>query len=389
MEVYVLDSLLRRTEVVDDFESLIWTERFAEIGDFELDLKSTLASRSLFTTGTRLAINNSYRVMTVETVEDTTDDTGQMMLKVKGRSLEALLEDRVARNTMTDTVTEPKWVITDTPGNVARQLFDHICRDGALDPADIIPFLQVGTILPADTIPETETDITWEQETDSLFNAIKKLVDLYELGFRLVRNFDTSQLYFDIYTGIDRTTRQTVIPPVVFAANLDNLQNTTEYKTIQKAKNVAYVFAEGGSKVVYGENVDPDVEGFDRHILVVNADVAADNPDIDTALTQAGQQALVQNRAQAYFDGELNQYGQYVYGVDYQVGDIVEMRNIDGIITYKRVTEQIFASDNQGERSYPTLVEDMFQNTVDWLSYANKTTVWEDFDLDETAWADM
>lgn len=380
MEVYILDSLLRRIEVVDDFESLIWTERFADIGDFEIDIKSTPATRGLFTTGTRLAINNSYRVMTVDNTEDSTDEDGKATLKVKGQSLEAILDDRVAKNTLSDTTTEPKWVITATPGNVARTMFDHICRDGELDPADVIPFLMPGTFLPEDTIPESTTEILWEQDPDSLYNAIKKLVDLYELGFRLVRNFDTSQLYFDIYAGIDRTTRQTILPPVVFSPDLDNLQNTTEFKTTQQAKNVAYVFSEAGFEVVYGENVDPDVEGFERHILVVNADVTVDNPDISGALIQAGQEALIQNRAQSYFDGELNQNGQYVYGIDYNVGDLVEMRNVDGIITYKRVTEQIFVCDAQGERSYPTLVEDMFQNTIDWLSYTNKLTTWQDFE---------
>jgi hypothetical protein len=42
MEVYILDSLLRRTEVVDQFESCIWTERFSEHGEFEIDIKSTI-----------------------------------------------------------------------------------------------------------------------------------------------------------------------------------------------------------------------------------------------------------------------------------------------------------------------------------------------------------
>lgn len=390
MEVYVLDSLLRRTEVVDKFESLIWTERFAEIGDFELDLKSTLESRSLFTVGTRLAINNSYRVMTVETVEDTSDDEGKLILKVKGRSLEAILEDRVVKNTMSDTTTEPDWIIVGAPADVATEMFDHICRDGALSMADVIPFLMPGTIMTDDTVPKPETSISWKQEPDSLFTAIKGVVDLYELGFRLIRNFDTSQLYFDIYSGIDRTTRQTEIPPVIFSANLDNLQNTTEFSTIQQSKNVAYVFSPMGFEIVYGENVDPETEGFERRVLIVNAsDISEDNPDPSGAMIQKGQEELIKNRAQSYFDGELNQNGAYVYGVDYNVGDLVEMRNIDGIVSYKRVTEQIFVCDEQGERSYPTLVEDMFAGAVSWLSYANKSTVWMDFDLEPTTWADM
>lgn len=390
MEVYVLDSLLRRTEVVDAFESVIWTERFAEIGDFEIDLVSTLANRSLFIAGTRLAINKSHRVMVVETVEDTTDDDGKNLLKVKGHSIESVLKDRIAKQTMSDTTVEPSWVLTGTPDEIANAMFDHICRDTALDPADGIPFLQPGTFLPDDTVPKSASAIVWEQQLDSLYNAIKGVADLYELGFRLVRNFDTSQLYFDIYSGIDRTTRQTDVAPVVFSPYLDNLQNTTEFSTIQDSKNVAYVFSPVGFEVVYGENVDPDVEGFERRVLLVStSDVDENTPDISAALIQIGQEELTKNRAQSYFDGELSEYSPYTYGVDYSVGDLVEMRNVDGVVTYKRVTEQIFVCDREGERSYPTLLEDMFANTNTWLSYANKSIVWEDFDLEATAWADM
>lgn len=389
MEVYILDSLLRRTQVFDKFESLIWTERFNEIGDFELDLVSTMDNRTQFTAGTRLAINNSYRVMTVESTEDKTAADGKQVLKIKGHSLETLLQDRVVKEAFTASpTTDANWVLNDTPGNIARTMFDHICRDGALDPNDVIPFLMPGTIFAPGTIPETETEIVWEQPIDLLYNGIKGITDVYDFGFRLVRNFDMSQLYFDIYTGNDRTTRQTILPPVVFSTSLDNIQDTTEFSTIEKSKNVAYVFSPVGVKVVFGDNVDPDVEGFDRRVLFVNAnDVTAETADIDGALEQKGFEALAKSRASSLFDGEINEHNEYKYGSDYDLGDLVELRNRDGVITYKRVTEQIFVSDHEGERSYPTLEMDLFAGANTWLSYTNKPTVWADYTTE--FWEDM
>lgn len=385
MEVYILDNLLRRIDVFDRFESLIWTERWQEIGDFELDIKSTLETRGRFTTGTRIAINDSYRVMTVETVEDNVDGDGKEILHVKGRSLESLLEDRAAANALSD---DPDFNIAAAPpAIIARSLFDYICGTGFLSLDDKIPFLVEGTIFPESTIPESDTPITWKHEPDSLYNMIRKICGLYDLGFRLVRNFDTSQLYFDIYTGNDRTTLQDGLPPVIFSVNLDNLQNTTEFSSIQKSKNVAYVFSDAGALVVYGDGVSPDVEGFDRRVIAVNASVEVDDPDANTIMTQAGKEALMNNRASALFDGELNEYSDYKYGVDYDVGDLVEMRNKDGIISYKRVTEQIFVSDKTGERSYPTLSLDMFAGLNTWISMIKDPTVWEDMTVE--TWADM
>lgn len=390
MELYILDSLLRRTEVVDKFQSCIWTERFSELGDFQLDIKSTLASRGQFQAGTQLASNDSYRVMTVETVEDSVKD-GKDILTVKGRSLEDILADRVARYALTDTTTEASWVITDTPGNVARAMFDHVVRSHALDANDAIPFLQPGSIFMEGSVGESSESITWSQSPDSLYNAIKSVCDAYDLGFRLVRNFDLSQVYFDIYSGDDRTTRQTTLNPVIFSPNYDNLQNITELTNIQGSKNVAYVISPAGSKIVFGENVDVDISGFDRRVLVVNAsNIAAGDPDADTLMGEAGAQALAANRATQMFDGEINQYMQYKYGVDYNLGDIVEMRNKDGVITYKRVTEHISVSDDQGDRSYPTLTADLYTGTNTWLDWNNKTTAWIDYDSDtDTTWATL
>lgn len=128
--------------------------------------------------------------------------------------------------------------------------------------------------------------------------------------------------------------------------------------------------------------------GFDRRILVVNASVDAGDPDADTLMQEAGTQALAKARASQMFDGEVNQYGLYQFNIDYGLGDVVEMRNKDGIITYKRVTEHIFVSDAQGDRSYPTLTADLFVGANTWLDWNNKPTTWSDYDLDlDTTWA--
>jgi hypothetical protein len=387
VEVYTLDSLLRREQVIDRFESLIWTERYKDLGDFELDIHSTLENRNLLKSGTRLAFNESHRVMTVETVEDATDSENKRILKVKGRSLEQILMDRAAKQSMSDTTTNPKWTITDTPGNVARKIFHDICVTGTLNPFDVIPFVVEGTFTADDTIAEPIDPITVNLDPTTVYNAIKDICDVWNLGFRLLRNFDSSQLYFDIYTGSDRTSSQVLLPPVIFTPELDNLQNTSEFTSIAEAKNVAYVFSPAGFQVVYPQDVDPEIEGFDRRVLMVDAtDITSDNPDVAAALAQRGKEELSKNRTYQAFDGEINQSSQYKYGRDYNLGDLVEMRNTDGITNNMRVTEQIFVSDREGERSYPTLAINTFINTGSWLSWMNnkiwselgETEYWED-----------
>lgn len=389
MELYTLDPLLRREYVIDKFESLIWTERFQSFGDFQLDIFSDYRSRSLLKTDTYLAMTDSNYVMRVESVEDDVSDDGQKILIAKGRSIESLLLDRVAYSAITDTTTTPKWTITDVPAAVARKIFHDICVTGILDVGDKIPFINEGTFMPDDTIVEPIDPITVDIEPTTVYEAIAQIAGVWNLGFRMLRQFDMSKLWFDIYVGSDRTTAQTVLPAVVFAPELDNLQNTKELTSVEGAKNVAYVYSPAGFQMVYAAGVDPDVEGFERRVLTVNAsDITSDNPDVTAALQQRGYEELTKFRTYQAFDGEISQNGKYKYGRDYNLGDIVETRNTDGVTNNLRVTEQIFVSDRDGERSYPTLTLATFINTGSWLSWSNNQT-WLDLDPDSTTWADQ
>lgn len=410
MEVYTLDSLFRRTEVVDRFESLIWTERWADIGEFELQLQSTQGFRKLFRTGTRLAINDSKRVMTVETAESASDDEGRRILKVKGRSLEAVMDERLAIGTYAGYSPLSEWPLQDIPEWIARQMFSAICVSGNLHPNDVIPQIHwdpkghpdgpphagSDNLFPEDTIPESNFEIMMYQKPASLYKAIKDIADIYDFGFRLYRNGDTGQLFFNIYTGNDRTLQQEVLTPVVFSQDLQNLMNTTEFNTIEKTKNVAYVLWEHPDthimyrEVVYAPEVDPaNMTGFDRHVINVAGEIQDDDKGndalISAALIRQGLDELAKHRAFTGFDGEISQYSQYKYDYDYYLGDMVVMQDSNGMRNNMRVTEQIFVSDRDGDRSYPTLSFRTFVQPGSWEDFGYRA--WEDMGAEY--WADQ
>jgi hypothetical protein len=398
MEVYTLDSLFRRTEVIDRFESCIWTERWADIGEFELRLQSTRGNRQLFQEGMRLAINESKRVMTVETAESTSDEEGRRLLKVKGRSLEAILDDRVAVQATGGGLPAAEWVITNTPAAVARKMFQDICVTGTASAYDVIPYITWNqTSYPADNVAEDLTVITWRQKPASLYKAIKELADVYDFGFRLYRNGDASQLFFNIYMGNDRTLQQTTLTPVVFSQDLQNLMNTTEFSTQEKTKNVAYVMWEHPDthviyrEIVYApEYISDDLAGFDRHVIYVDGEVPEEDKNVPARiaalLQRQGLDELAQHRAFDGFDGEISQYSQYKYEQHYFLGDMVVMQNSDGLRNNMRVTEQIFVSDREGDRAYPTLSFRKFIQPGAWEEYGFRA--WEDMGPTEY-WADQ
>jgi hypothetical protein len=390
MELYTLDSLFRRTGfVVENYESLIWTERYADVGDFELVMPSSLANKNRFPPGTKLGLSESKRVMEIETVGDEDKDGGKL-LTFKGPSLESILDQRIARAAMSDIPTDPTWSLSGTPAAIARKIFHDICVTGILDVSDVIPNIYETNPFTVDTIAEPTGSLDLSIEPQSVLSAIKQLCDQYGMGFRLAKNLDESQLYFNIYMGSDRTSRQTTVPAVIFSPGLDNLNNTSEVKSISSYKNVAYVFGQTGYAVVYPEGVDPaTVTGLDRRVLMVNAsDIDdLDPPTLAANLHQRGLDELAKNRQVSAFDGEISQHSSYLYGRDYNLGDLVELQNSTGSSDDMRVTEQIFVSDREGERRYPTLTLNQYIQPGTWAAW-DFGQVWQDLGATEY-WADQ
>lgn len=388
MEVYILDSLNRDSLVMDEYETLIWKERFSGYGDIEWHMHATSGNRSRVKTGIRLAIDSSDRIMVVETVEDTTDDEGREILIARGRSLEAILLSRLARSTMGNLTTTPKWSITDQPADIARKYFHDVCVTGVVNAGDVISGVSETSFYPADTIAEPTDTITFAIDPITVYDATKQICDIYLMGFRLVRKASDWVLHYDIYMGSDRTTQQTTLPAVVFSKGMDNLSNTTELTSIALYKNVAYVLSPVGSETVYADDVSSSIAGFDRNVLVVVADDITDGvPATATAkMIQRGKEELAKNRRFTAFDGELNQLNQYAYGTDYFLGDLVEYQNDQGTSSLMRVTEQIIVSDKEGDRTYPTLVINSFITPGSWdaappdlvWNSANATHHWDD-----------
>lgn len=388
MDLYILDEFLRRTAVVDQYESLIWTDRYAAYGDFELVIRSDRGIRALFSVGTRLAILSSWHVMVVETLENGFSDDGFATLTVSGRSLETILMSRITRRVGvvegTRTWTDD-GVTTGTPGDIMRGARQYMLPDPTFG-QDAIPYMQPGTLLPLGTIPEPTSVVTFRFNPITAYEFVKTMADTYTLGFRIVRNGDASQLYYEVYTGNDRTTLQTANRVVVFSSELDNLSDTKELTSTADVYNVAYVFGKNGCRIVYADGVDSTISGFDRRVLSVDAssiDLPAGSA-LQAALEQRGKEELAKHRPLVAFDGEIPQSGSYLYGRDYGLGDLVEMRNADGLATNMRVTEHIFVSDREGQRAYPTLSADLVITPGSWYAW----TSGEVWDQAEGYWAD-
>lgn len=348
MELFILDASFRKTTLIDQFESFIWTERYSEIGEFVVKTAATKELRLAFRIGTYVAIADSDRVMTIDTVKITTNSDGSSVLTAEGQSLESLFKNRaIASHSYEGGMV---WKGTGTIGEIVTLIVSKTCVTGTgLTTADVYPNMYVN-----DESGTTE-DIAISIRPQSLFSAIKEICDSWELGFRLRLHQPTRELGFTVYKGHYR-------PQVIFSSMLDNLSDESYAKSNRDYRNIAYVWAKDGARMVQVPRPGLSVytSGFNRRVMHVDAEDIdfSDKKSTDSIrikeMQQRGLEELAKNRRTYLMDGVVSPNINYTYGTDYKLGDIV--RIIDEVENTKRarIVEQIWVHDREGFRTYPT-----------------------------------
>ena len=376
MEFFTLDSNLLPNAVVEGYKSFIWTERWSEVGDFQAVFPYSDAVRAFWdpiaNPNQLIGCDRSYRLMIVETVLDAYDqNTNERLLTVSGQSIEMQMDNMKSWSILAGGfATTPNWTIIDTPENVVYYLFNQANYNTIHSSGYAFLSAEGDTLIGHGTIPFDTTTLEAILSPKSLYGHIKPICDKYNMGFRVVKDPNNPVLYFEVYTGDDRTTAQTTFPAVVFSENLDNLSGMTQLTSTANLKTEAWVISVNGGATVYGIGYDPAGQVFDKRQLYVDAtDVTLPVGDeLNAVLQQRGLEALSQCQTIYAFDGQIA-LNAFTYGTDYNLGDIVEERNTTGFGNKMRVTEQIFVSDDQGEREYPTLVSISTTTPGTWDSW--------------------
>ena len=75
MIVHVFNETLEVIGIIEDYYSLIWTERYYECGDFELEVPITYDGSPLIEFGNFLAIASSEMLMLIEYMKPSTSES--------------------------------------------------------------------------------------------------------------------------------------------------------------------------------------------------------------------------------------------------------------------------------------------------------------------------
>lgn len=348
-EIYILDSNFNTFAVVDTFESFIWTDRYYEAGEFEIVTVANKYYLDTFRQDYYVYFSRSEHLMIIEQIEIDSDAEDGNKLKVKGRSLEALLDRRV--------IWGWKTLNTDVQNGIKT-----LINENAISPS--INKRKFPNFVFKDTtdahILETRMDTQYFGE--NLYDSIVDICKTLNLGFKVTVNAE-KKLEFELYYSTFHNCDQDENPYVIFSVDYDNLINSNYVSSTVNYKTVALIGGEGeGSEKKYTSyELSTSGSGYQRREMYtdqsgVTSDLGEeelDSADYDQLLKSKGAKELAENIITEEFEGETMDT-TFVYGVDYKLGDVVTLRNEYGKSSISRVIEYTFSKNATEDKAYPT-----------------------------------
>lgn len=369
MDVLILDHDFEFTAIVDSFESLIWTERYSQYGDFELYMRNDSRFIPYFVKGNYLMINESETIMMIEHVLMNSQEGEASMITISGRSLEAIVGKRII------------WGQTTIQGSF---------QDGIktlLEKNIISPTVTSRKISNFDFVPSTDSDIlakTIDTQFfgENLYDVISTLCNTEGIGFRI--SLVNKRFKFQLYKGEDRSFAQEKNPWVVFSPDYDNLESSTYEFDETNYANATLVIGEEEFSIITTENEEEttttypqmlievtldDSTGLDRQEVFTDASGTSRTgyteeggsyviPDAEygSQLANKGLEELSEYSRLVKVDGQVDATVQFIYGKDFKMGDIVQVVNEYGMELRSQITEVIRSQDTNGYKLTPTFL---------------------------------
>ena len=420
MEVYILDKNLKAIGIVDSFKSLIWANRYNEVGDCELYLPVG-ENISLLQIGNYLVRQDDEMVCRIDRIEIDTDAENGNYLIVNGTDVKGMLDQRI---------------ISGTADGNAEDFIRQMVTDSIINPSDAVRKMkkQNGDQLFYLDDSAGLTDAASEQINFANLGAkIREFCKNYNWGYRVkLRN---EKFLFGIYEGTEK--------PVYFSNDYENLSSSKYSDDATRLGNVAIVAGAGegderesrtygdssgtdrheifvdskdtarnitfqqlqelypnGSVVAYHDIYGWQVVQIDIQILTdeqltaleerypygevvtidgndyfrIGNDVVAaftENPPTDNTtvvledaiftvyLLTKGQQAVAEYGETVTFDGSIIPDVTFIYKRDYYLGDIVKIKNEYNFSADVRITEVVEVWDDNGYRIEPKFIKEV------------------------------
>lgn len=347
MDLYVFNLDFNRLGIIDDFIDLEIKSSYDSLSGLRMTVDGTSEYADLLQTGRILVkcedVSKGYIIETREYLGEQSSE-----LSIMATSLNVLLNDRIVLGQQEFT------------GNIEDVMKSFVLVNAVspVNPNRIIPNLTIANNRGID-ITTTEGAVN-KPLCDYLYELAKK----HNVSFDILMDHDNKKFVFDVWEGLDRSTKQSINPHVIFAKEFDNVLKQHYTESVADIRSTAIVLGEeteGSPREIVA--VNDILSGFARKEIVVDANdikkTYKDDYDREVTLTDAEYRRLLQEKGRntlaeyqpiRTFESDVDGNSNFVYGSDYFAGDKVSVRNDElGIILHTRIMSVTEKENKQGE----------------------------------------
>ena len=213
------------------------------------------------------------------------------------------------------------------------------------------------------TFPTVSLTATFSGQFDrpTVYEAVTTICKACAYGFK-IRKDENNKLSVLVYEGVDRSYSQSTNPYVIFSPDFDNVISSSFYLSEKGKINVVVIITKDTfdfptSLTYHGDGSAPtDMNRFEAVLETdVDKDLDPENPlSIDDRmgiLVTRGLAVLNENKTVGFFEGDFYIQGNFKYGIDFFMGDMVQCF-IEGRNTTARIIELVQSYSTEGEKSY-------------------------------------
>lgn len=376
--VVVLNRKYEVIGIVDDYSSLIWTERYYQYSDFEIETSATKEHLEIYVRGNYIHKKDSDRLMIIDSIEYNSSAEEGRTLLVSGKDLTYLLFRRIIWK---DTVLNEYGEDEDEETHVNIPLVEGIrtiLNENVVSPSKAnrkIPEIQIGSFSSEVSSISMKGEHQYSFD-DNVYDVTEELATLHHIGFAITFTSD-GVFTFKLYRGVDRSYGQTSNQVVVFSPEFGNIISSKKFDTFENYANAALVAGEKRteSKVVDDVTQSRDIQytvelegsetGIDRFEVYIDQtslkmyinDVEVPPDKYKNRLKINGEEELAKKKKQSVIEAELDYNGQFKYGKDYFLGDIVEVEDDLQRTTKVRIVEVVHCHDLTGDHVNPGFID--------------------------------
>ena len=236
LEILFLDSELNNaSSPIDDYYSLIWTDKYYTYGAYQLYLSSKHYNT---------AKNAEYMYNSETGAAGIIESRGYKNIDrletiVKGAPLEKLLYDRCI---------EIDEIIS---GNLETEIYNIVTKY-ALTGVRKIPHLRLKMYA-----GYTETIEAQIPAGKNLGEWLHEVLKTFEMSYRIDIDYYNNDFVFEIYKGLDRTQEQSVNSWAIFSTTYDNLYSVEKETDDSEYKNYFYI---RGAADSLGEQITEELD---------------------------------------------------------------------------------------------------------------------------------